>query len=226
MASDITRCERNAGLQRRTLPVVSTDRPALAELVADPTQFLDADDAGIRRLAVSALANRLDDATAPLIVGLLQNDVDEAVRAEAAEVLGGDASAIPALMTALDDSPRVVEAAVTALGSLHHTAAVPWLIAQATEGEDPLVREAAVAALGEMGDERAVATLIELTSSGPPQVRRRAVVALTVFDAPEVESAIRVAAGDRNPMVREAAQMVVGRPDEWQSVELRVDTER
>jgi HEAT repeat protein len=204
---------------------VSTNQPSLAALVADPARFLDATDASIRRLAVSALANRLDDETVPRIVAVLETDPDEIVRAEAAEVLGGDAAAIPALMASRDDSPRVVEAVVTALGSLHHTPAVPWLIEQAAGAEDPLVREAAVAALGEIGDTRAVATLVELSASGPPQVRRRAVVALTVFDGPEVESAIRVAAGDRNPMVREAAQMVVGRPDEWQKIELRVDPE-
>ncbi|MEA3502390.1 MAG: HEAT repeat domain-containing protein, partial [Actinomycetota bacterium] len=74
--------------------------------------------------------------------------------------------------------------------------------------------EAAVAALGAIGDEAALATLLGLVAVAPPQVRRRAVVALTVFDDPAVEPAIRAAASDRNPSVREAAEMVVGRqPD-------------
>jgi hypothetical protein len=32
-----------------------------------------------------------------------------------------------------------------------------------------------------------------------------------VFDSPQIEAAIRVARDDRNPMVREAAEMVIGR---------------
>jgi HEAT repeat protein len=77
--------------------------------------------------------------------------------------------------------------------------------------EDKLVREAAVAALGAIGDHEAVPTLLDLITNGPPQIRRRCVAALSVFDGPEVEAALRAAAADRNPMVREAAEMVVGR---------------
>ena len=73
------------------------------------------------------------------------------------------------------------------------------------------VREAAVAALGATGEVQALPTLLRLVASGPPQVRRRCVAALTVFDGEEVETALRHAATDRNPMVREAAELVVGR---------------
>ena len=52
---------------------------------------------------------------------------------------------------------------------------------------------------------------VDLVGSAPPKVRRRCVAALTVFDGEEVEQALRAAAADRNPMVREAAEMVVGR---------------
>lgn len=197
------------------------DRPRLADLVRDPVPFLDDRDAAVRRLAVAALADHVDGTTGPLVVHLLRSDGDVAVRAEAAEVLGAWPDAIDALLTARDDDARVVEAVVTALARLGHTPAVPWLIEQASNGSDALVREAAVAALGEIGDDRAVSCLVELAASGPPQVRRRAVVALTVFDGAQVEEAIRRAAGDRNPMVREAAEMVVGRPEEWQRLELR-----
>lgn len=197
------------------------DRPPLAELVRDPVPFLDHPDAAVRRLAVAALGARIDDTTGPLVVDRLRSDGDVAVRAEAAEVLGAWPDGIDALFEARDDDARVVEAVVTALAQLRHTTAVPWLIEQATSGSDALVREASVAALGEIGDDRAVPSLIELVASGPPQVRRRAVVALTVFDGQEVEDTIRRAATDRNPMVREAAEMVVGRPEEWRPLELR-----
>ena len=69
-----------------------------------------------------------------------------------------------------------------------------------------------MASLGAIGDDRARPILLDLVRTGPPQIRRRTVVALTVFDGPEIETAIRGALEDRNPMVREAAEMVAGRP--------------
>ena len=77
--------------------------------------------------------------------------------------------------------------------------------------EDRAVREAAVAALGAIGDPSALDHLLSLLRDGPPPVRRRTVAALTVFDDDRIEAAIRRAAFDRNPGVREAAEMVVGR---------------
>ncbi|KAA3640567.1 MAG: HEAT repeat domain-containing protein, partial [Armatimonadetes bacterium] len=73
------------------------------------------------------------------------------------------------------------------------------------------VREAAVAAIGSLGHPDGIDPLLTLIADGPPQVRRRAIAAITVFDDPRIESAIRRAALDRNPGVREAAEMVVGR---------------
>ncbi len=144
---------------------------------------------------------------------LVIEDEDGAVRAMAAEALGGtDGDCAEVLAHGRDDDdPRVVEAVATAYGELRDPSAVPWLIELASRNGDRAVREAAVAALGAIGDEAALSTLLELVAAGPPQVRRRAVVALTVFDDPAVEPAIRAAAKDRNPSVREAAEMVVGR---------------
>jgi HEAT repeat protein len=116
------------------------------------------------------------------------------------------------LIDALSDNDSMVrEAAVTALGELEVGTAVAALQVLACEDADNLVREAAVAALGAIGDAAAVPTLLELIANGPPQVRRRCVAALSVFEGREIEKALRAAAGDRNPMVREAAEMVVGR---------------
>ncbi len=111
---------------------------------------------------------------------------------------------------------RVVEAATTALGEIGDSAFVPWLIETSAHHENALIREAAIAALGSIGDERSMPTLLEAVRTGKPQIRRRAVVALTAFDGPEVEAALTVARLDRNPMVREVAEMVLGRsrPDE------------
>lgn len=192
------------------------DDDKLAAVTADPVAFLADPDPVIRRLAVSASAN--DVARGKVfaeLVTLVAGDPEPRVRAEAAEVLGGagDRALEPLLAATADDDATVVEAVATALGEIEDPAAVPWLTVVAADHQsDRLLREAAVAALGAIGDERAVPVLLELVASGPPQVRRRCVVALTVFDGDAVEAAIRAAAIDRNPMVREAAEMVVGRP--------------
>jgi HEAT repeat protein len=150
---------------------------------------------------------------------LALDDPDPPVRALAVEALGAcDGDVLETLGVAGADEARGVrEAVATTYGELGDTAAVDWLIDRARHDEDRLVREAAVAALGAIGDERAVPILLELIGDGPPRVRRRAVVALTVFDDPAIEPAIRRAATDRNPGVREAAEMVVGRESQVSS---------
>jgi len=179
--------------------------------------FLDADDAAVRRLAISAcVAAGLDEGAVATICRIAEHDADGSVRAMAVEALGGSESRCLAMLerSRSDDDPRVVEAVATAYGELADRSAVPWLIDLASSDGDRASREAAVAALGAIGDESAVPVLLRLVAKAPPQVRRRAVVALTVFDDPETEPAIRAAARDGNPSVREAAEMVVGRqPD-------------
>jgi len=192
----------------------ATDRDALVRLLADPAGFLDASDPAIRRLAVSAcVAAGLDDRLAGEICGIAAGDGDGSVRAMAIEALGGIAPPCAGVLRAArrDDDPRVVEALATAYGELGDRDAVPWLIELATGDADRASREAAVAALGAIGDPSALPVLLDLVDTSPAQVRRRAVVALTVFDDPAVEPAIRRATADRNPSVRETAEMVVGR---------------
>jgi HEAT repeat protein len=199
--------------------------PEHTRLMADPLPFLTHDEAALRRLAVAACAGRLaEEPIRSAIEERLARDDDGAVRAEAVEILGGAGADVTELImeARLDDDPRVVEAVATGLGELGATAAVPWLIDTAVGHPDRLVREAAVAALGAIGDPRGLPVLLQILATGPPQVRRRAVVALTVFDDPAVEPALLAARSDRNPMVREVAEMVVGRglPD-WAEIRLR-----
>jgi HEAT repeat protein len=179
--------------------------------------FLSHEDAAVRRLAISAcVASGLVVDSAAELCRIVTDDEDGAVRAMAAEALGGAGEGCDdALMRGReDDDPRVVEAVATAYGEQGDLSAVPWLVGLASNDGDRSAREAAVAALGAIGDDSALVTLLDLVASAPPQVRRRAVVALTVFEDPAVDLAIQAAARDRNPSVREAAEMVVGRqPD-------------
>jgi len=105
----------------------------------------------------------------------------------------------------------VREAVATAYGELGDASSIEWLTDAATNDPDRTVKEAAVAALGAIGDDVAIDALLAFILSGPPQVRRRAIAAITVFDDPRIEPAIKRAAFDRNPGVREAAEMVVGK---------------
>lgn len=188
------------------------DPAELANLVAHPGRYLESADPAARRLAISALSEA--DGHVSELRALLEQDPEPRVRASAAEALGtrGD-RAVDGLLAATEDGEAVVvEAVATALGEIGDARAVPWLVEAARRHRDRLVREAAVAALGAIGDPAGLPVLLALVADAPPQVRRRSVAALTVFEGAEVRAAIEQALEDRNPMVREAAEMVVGRP--------------
>jgi HEAT repeat protein len=207
--------------QRPNLHVVVAGRDILEDLAGgDPIPYLSDDRSAVRRLAAAACSRLGLDALEPLSE-LADSDPDEGVRAEAIEVLGllGEAASATVLAARADSSMRVVEAATTALGEIGDPTAVPWLIETSANHENALVREAAIAALGSIGDQRSLPTLLEAVRTGKPQIRRRAVVALTAFEGPEVEAALTTARLDRNPMVREVAEMVLGRsrPDDGSS---------
>jgi HEAT repeat protein len=193
-----------------------------AELVHDPLPFLNHADEQIRWLAVSACHVRIaEPGVTEAVCAALHSDPAARVRAEAAEALGEAPERFEDLRVAADDPDSIVrEAVATAFGEIADRNALPWLTSAAHDDGDKLVREAAVAALGAIGDPEALPVLLEIVGSAGPQLRRRAVVALSVFDGPDVEAALRDAALDRNPMVREAAEMVVGRPTEWEPVRL------
>jgi HEAT repeat protein len=187
-------------------------REDLVALIANPEAFLDNDDPVLRRMAATALSSEsANDAFATLIA--LLEDEYASVRAAAVEKLGvcGERSVEPLSGAERDAEAKVREAVATAYGELGDPSAIGWLTEIGYDDPDRTVKEAAVAALGAIGDPAAVDPLIGFIAKGPPQVRRRAIAAITVFDDPRIEPAIRRAAFDRNPGVREAAEMVVGK---------------
>lgn len=192
--------------------MVVSEREDLVALIADPVSFLGHSDAVLRRMATTALSAERCDAVFDTVVGLL-NDESASVRAAAAEKLGAcGRRALPSLDRVADDpEAKVREAVTTAYGDIGASEPIEWLADIATNDPDRTVREAAVAALGAIGDDHAIDPLLEFIASGPPQVRRRAIAAITVFDDPRIEPALQRAALDRNPGVREAAEMVVGK---------------
>ena len=187
-------------------------RHDLVRLTETPHAFLGSTDPVLRRMAVTALdvhgAREFRSA-----LHTLSSDPEPEVRAAVSEKLGvvGGSAADDLVVLRGDEDARVREASATAYGELADPAAVEWLVYAASDDADRAVREAAVAALGAIGDPAAIDPLLHLMKDAPPQVRRRAIAAITVFDDDRIEPAIRRAALDRNPGVREAAEMVVGR---------------
>jgi len=188
------------------------DRDDLVGLIDSPEIFLAHEDPALRRMAITALGADSCNEMFDTVVTLL-GDESGSVRAAAAERLGacGERALEHLAEAAGDPQPKVREAVATAYGELSDPSAINWLIDVGNEDTDHTVREAAVAALGAIGSDAAIDPLLAFIAEGPPQVRRRAIAAITVFDDPRVEPAIRRAAFDRNPGVREAAEMVVGK---------------
>lgn len=191
---------------------MSPNREQLVALTESPSAFLRDADPMLRRMAVSALTaeesrHHMDD------LSELASDPNDAVRTATAEQLGWCGSAASVTLRSLQDDPcaPVREAVATAYGENGDLTAIPWLIEIGRSDENRQVSEAAVAALGAIGHPDSIEPLLEFIRSGPAQVRRRAIAAITVFDDPRIEPAIRTAALDRNPGVKEAAEMVVGR---------------
>jgi HEAT repeat protein len=191
---------------------VSADREDLVELIDDPIAFLENEEPVLRRMATTALNTQECEAWFDMVVVLLE-DASGSVRAAAAEKLGacGERALSHLAKAALDTEPEVREAVATAYGEVADPSAITWLIAVGNDDSDRTVKEAAVASLGAIGSPLAIDALLTFVAKGPPQVRRRAIAAITVFDDPRIEPAIQRAAFDRNPSVREAAEMVVGR---------------
>jgi len=188
------------------------DRDELVALVADPGSFLDNEDPIVRRMATTALDDEEANTLFDRLVELL-DDEEASLRAAAAEKLGvcGNRGLVHLSAAQHDEEADVREAVATAYGEISDASVIPWLVEVGNDDQDRTVKEAAVAALGAIGSDEAIDPLLEFIAKGPPQVRRRAIAAITVFDDPRIEPAIQRAAFDRNPGVREAAEMVVGK---------------
>ena len=187
-------------------------RDELVALTIDPSSFLESQDPALRRLAVTSI-NEANAADLCEVLPLLVADPSTPVRAALAEKLGtcGEAGVNALLQLREDAEPTVRESVATAYGEIGDPSPIEWLIERVRSDDDRQVKEAAVAALGSIGDPSAVEALLEFVKAGPPQVRRRAIAAITVFDDDRIEPVLVRAAMDRNPGVREAAEMVVGR---------------
>lgn len=173
--------------------------------------LLTDDDPGVRATALAALARAGDLTGEEVGAGLA--DADPTVRRRACEVAAGPGAPRSGwTLTGVlgDDDPTVVEVAAWAAGEIDpaEPRTVATLASLATGHEDGLVREAAAAALGAVGDPAGLPAVLAACTD-KATVRRRAVLALAAFDGPEVEAALRAAAGDRDRQVRQAAEDLI-----------------
>jgi len=177
-------------------------------------------DPAVRTAALGAL-HRLGALETETLVAALA-DPETEVRRRAC-VLAGRLLAAPgtnhelvdAVVRVLESDPRstVVETAAWSLGEAGSTcgrSGVQSLERVATAHVDPLCRESAVAALGAIGDPGALDCVLAALGD-KPAVRRRAAIALSAFDDPRVEVALRRCLEDRDWQVRQAAEDLLGR---------------
>ena len=168
-------------------------------------------DPAVRSAALGALerAGGLDRTT---LAGAL-GDADPGVRRRAAQLAAHHPDV--SLLSVLNDSDAsVVETAAFAAGEQERpdSPVVTRLSSLATDHHDPLVREAAVAALGAIGAPAGLPAVLHGVTD-VATIRRRAVIALTAFDGPEVDDALRQARHDRDWQVRQLAEDLGPQPE-------------
>ena len=150
-----------------------TDNPDILEL----QPRLEDDDAGVRRIAIIALADLEDPDSLPWLIGALSTDPASSVRAEAARLLEAweESEVVLALCHALTDQEAAVGlAAAQSLSQLKTEAAgkllLPW--AQHT---DPFARASALRALRELRLPESANLAREALSDPSAEIRREAV---------------------------------------------------
>lgn len=163
-----------------------------------------------RVLALRAGARRRLLTSNCWLAGLMDSDVD--VRRETLTLLAHEDIESPLLFAAMlacldDDDALVVDGAVFALGEHLYVPAVERLCGIALHHADARCRESAIAALGAIGDDRGRPAILAALDDKPP-VRRRAIVALSNFEGPDIEAALKRASEDRDWQVRAAVDQL------------------
>ncbi len=188
--------------------------PAILAGVAPLEHALQTDpDYRVRAAAAQGLGYLGQESSAP-ILGKALHDPEEEVRWWAALALEG----VPGL-AALDDlaraatkdeSDRVREAAVRALGWIHDDGALLPLV-RATADTSSAVRQAAATELGHFVQPAASEALIQLFDDPNEDVRWVAVLSVGNMRNPEAAPALTKAMHDPSPMVANAAERALQR---------------
>jgi len=193
---------------------IPESQPAILAGVAPLEHALQTDpDYRVRATAAQGLGYLGQDSSAPLL-GEALHDSEEEVRWWAALALEG----VPGL-AALDDlayaatkdeSDRVREAAVRALGWIHDEGALLPLV-RATADTSSGVRQAAAAELGHFVQPAASEALVQLFDDPNEDVRWAAVLSVGNMRNREAAPALTQAMRDPSPMVANAAERALQR---------------
>lgn len=167
--------EENAGLRNAAAEILIKLGSAVLPVL---TRAADTPDPDVRKFILDIMGDIGDRQATPLLLHLLQSDVETNVRAAAAENLGkiGDASAVPVMVSALSSPDLLVQfSLLDALGRIGRATPVAGLVGL---GENSLLRKPLFDALGQIGDKSAVAPLVAGLHDPMRNVREAAILAL------------------------------------------------
>lgn len=167
--------EENAGLRNAAAEILVKLGAAVLPIL---TKAAESPDPDVRKFILDILGDIGDRQATPLLLRLLQNDVETNVRAAAAENLGKirDAGAVPAMVSALSSPDLLVQfSLLDALGRIGCAIPVTGLI---TLGENRLLRKPLFDALGRIGDVTAIPPLLAGLHDPMRNVREAAILAL------------------------------------------------
>ncbi|SHE37062.1 HEAT repeat-containing protein [Ferrithrix thermotolerans DSM 19514] len=156
-------------------------------------------------LAVRGLWNMSFPLTEHEVAELVEDLSKTTLVTEVALTYAGRYRSVLAVLVEQDNYERPLEAACFTIGEIKDLSFISRLQELAQGSKYDSVRESAIAALGSLGDPSSLTTILEALSD-KVYIRRRAVVALSNFEGPDVEEALRHACKDRDFQVRAIAE--------------------
>lgn len=212
--------EENAGLRNAAAEILIKLGPSVLPVLIRAAETPDPD---VRKFILDIMGDIGDRQATPLLLHLLQSDVETNVRAAAAENLGkiGDASAVPEMVGALSVPNLLVQfSLLDALGRIGCAIPADGLVGL---GENRLLRKPLFDALGRIGDEAAVVPLVAGLHDPMRNVREAAILGLQrllsrcgekilagQMDASALEGVVSLLASPSLP-VKRAALAILGR---------------
>ena len=182
--------------------------------------------AGVRQAGLDGLWDATDVRLIPWVLGLMQTDEDQDVRATAASTLAHYVllsewgqipqrplePAIAALLAAYEDEETAVpirRSALEALGAANHPR-VPALIEEAYENDDPAMQLSAIFAMGNSADPRWLPTILAEMTNPSADMRAEAAQAAGTIGGSDAISQLAELTQDDDEDVRAAAIVALG----------------
>lgn len=199
----------SADARDRLLALVSLRDVPAQDAVPLIKKVLKDDHMPLRSMAVFSLGIKQTEECYGILIDILQNEPDYAIRADAAGALGylNDPRAFePLVRSFLEETDWLVRfSAAVSLGNLGNPQAFQVLM-KALDSPEVVLQQAAIAALGEIGAIDSVDKILTFAQAEDWLIRQRLAEALGKLDTPKSRSALNYLAKDTNPQVSQAAQ--------------------